>query len=283
MIVPLIYPSDAIELSAVLGLEKPLYISAPNAVYRRKTQSCIVRSRDNPFPENSFFYLTEKQFDIYIACPELCFLQVAREQDMIDLLLFGFDICAIYYVTKEAEFGQAGRIPLTSVETLRQYISEAHAFYGASKALNALRYIRNDSNSPMETRLAIFLILPESLGGCGIPWIEMNSPITLLPEGAKLLKYKTVRGDMVIHIARMVIEYNSDKVHLNSQSYTDDMNRQSAVKNAGYKYFAITKGNVNDISSLMGVVNIIRKELSLPPLDENDLQRQKLFHRLFDR
>ena len=267
------------EVAGILGLSLPLYLTAPEDRFKRRCSSCVINSRTLPFPPESFLHISRGKYDIYIARPELCFLQAARYLDLIDLIRFGYDLCSIYSLKSSAE--QSSRNSPTTIKQLKEYVLSNHSFYGASKATAALRYVRERSNSPMETKLAIFSVLPPRYGGCGISHFELNKEIALTSNGKRLVGYACIHGDLVFNRGNIVVEYNSKLYHLDPDHYTDDMNRQTALKMAGYKYTAITAGNVKTYHSLINIMNAIRAELSLPMLDEPNDARTELYFRLF--
>ena len=107
---------------------------------------------------------------------------------------------------------------------------------------------------------------------------SMNKAIILTEEGRQLTGYGELHGDLMFD--RVVVEYNSNALHLDATHYTDDMNRQTALKLAGYDYIAVTAGNIKNYYSLINVMNAIRVKLKMKPLEDNPL-RKKLYIRLF--
>lgn len=270
---------NAAEVADLLCISRPLHVKAPSQNYKRRGKKCVVYSHSDP--PHSYVPMRQGDYEIYVACPELCFLQAARTLDFIDLVKFGYDLCALYYANPEGEFGQSDRISFTFKSFIKEYLTANHSSYGAARALKALRYVNDFSNSPVETRLAMFICLPEKYGGCGMRHIEMNAPIALTEEGAELTGQEEIRCDLLFS-KRVAVEYNSNAVHLNPAQYTSDMNRQNAINLAGYKCIVITAGDIRRLSTLEASVNAIRAALRMPPLSRNP-KRRDLFIRLFDK
>lgn len=268
------------EAAEILGVSRPLHLAAPHQNYKRRGPNCVVHAYPNGFPPDSFVYFRRRNYDMFMACPELCFLQAAhsRALDFIDLVRFGYDLCAGYYPVPDHKFGQRPRTSFTFAHWIQEYAAVNHAFYGSAKALKALRYVCDCSNSPVETKLAMFSVLPSQLGGCDFRNPKMNKAITLTPEGKDLVGVPQIRGDLVF--GKTVVEYNSNAAHLDPARYTDDMNRQTALKLAGYEYIAVTAGHIKNFYIFMDVMNAIAAALKLPPLEETP-ERRKLFYRLF--
>ena len=267
----------ALEVAEILDVSTPLFLTAPHQNYKRKGRSCVVQ-KHSVFPPNSFVYLRRREFNIYLACPELCFLLAARSLDLIDLVKFGYDLCALYYENPESKYGQSDRVSYTFTSLIKDYLVANRSFHSSVKALKALKYVYDFSNSPMETRLAMFSSLSEKYGGCGMRLSSMNKAIILTEEGRQLTGYGELHGDLVFD--RVVVEYNSNALHLDAAHYTDDMNRQTALKLAGYDYIAVTAGNIKNYYSLINVMNAIRVKLKMKPLEDDPL-RKKLYIRLF--
>ena len=269
----------AFEVTEILDLSRPLYVAAPHQDYKRYGSNCVIHSYPRPFPQKSFVRLQRGRYDLYIASPELCFMLAARSLDLIDLVKFGYDLCAMYYETPQSRIGQMQRTSFTFSSLLKEYAIYNHNLHGSAKALKALKYVRDYSNSPMETKLAMFSLLPS---GCGLSHLEMNKTIDLTGEGKRLVGYSQIRCDLAFS-NKVAVEYNSNAHHLDAARYTDDMNRQTALKLAGYKYIAITAGHISNYHSFINVMNALMAELGMPLLDENDPARTNLYFRLFGK
>lgn len=269
---------SACEVADILHVSKPLYIAAPHENYKRRSKNCVVR-KQRIFPPNCFVHFRHMEYDIFLAGPEFCFLLAARSLDFIDLVKLGYDLCALFYPDPQNNFGQSSRTCFTQVPLIREFLIANSHLYSAAKAQKALRYVHDFSNSPMETRLAMFSSLPDKYGGCEMNLLGLNKVIGLTKEGRMLTGYSELHGDLVFK--NIVAEYNSSIVHLNADHYTEDMNRQTALKLAGYEYIAITAGHVKNYFSLLSVMNSIRFLLKMQPLKDTPIRRD-LYFRLFD-
>lgn len=269
------------EVAAILNLSTPLHLTSPDIRFKRSGHKCVIQTRPSPFPKNSFVHVKKQQYDIYIASPELCFLQAARRLDFLDLVKFGYDLCSIYYADVSSKYSQHNRISFTSVPLLKEYALNNHSFYGSAIARKALSFVRDNSNSPMETRLAMFICLPSEYGGCGISDLEMNKVIRLTDAGRIINGCAELRADLAVTQKRLAIEYNSNAFHLTPDQYTSDMNRQIGFSLAGWKYIPITAGNIKSVHALVDIMNIIRDELKLSPLNSNDRKCHDLYFKLF--
>lgn len=100
------------------------------------------------------------------------FLQMAESFPLETLVVAGMELCGRYAVSREGAI--SSRCPLTSASRLRRFVGQAEGMRGVKKARRALRFVMDDSASPMETSLALLLSMPRSLGGYGLPRPVMN-------------------------------------------------------------------------------------------------------------
>ena len=256
------------DLHDSLGLSYPIYFSAKDPNAKRNDQRCVCRTRMLPFPPDSFVCLSYAEHDIYLATPELCFLQAAHILDFRDLLKFGYELCSNYFVTPANQLINQ-RTALTSTVQLKDFLNNAAGFYGIKKARTALRYIIDNSNSPMESILAILLFLPEHLGGFHTLKPSLNSFVSLTPEAEKLLGFSTIRPDLIWPSKKVAVEYNSDDYHSSSSARYNDSNRSAALTLSGYKVISFTTNDMKDFNSFENKVNVLRKALKC--LNNNSL------------
>ncbi len=236
-------------------------------------------------PPNSFFKIPN--LNIYVACPELTFLHAARHLSFASLVQLGFELCSQYYADQSERFGQARRTLVTTSEQIIAYAKASNHISGCAKALHAAKYVLNDSNSPMETRLAIMLELPIRLGGYGLGELEMNGAISLSKHGRELIGTSEIRGDLVWRKKRLAVEYNSKTVHNNDVTYYNDNNRDTALKDSGWQYIGVTPDNIKTFSSMENIAEIIRRQLGRRAkkelLSSYEKERQRVYNELFKK
>ncbi len=245
-----------------LSLLFPVSLISKNVNRSHEGKFYTTRCHKLPLPPNSFFKVPN--FNIYIACPELTFVQAARHLDFIKLVLLGFNLCAQYYSDKDATFGQTGRTIITTAEQIIAYAKSSNHMYGSAKAIHAAKYVLSDSNSPMESRLAIMLGLPIRLGGYGLSGLEMNGAVKLSKNGRALIGYAKIRGDLVWRKKHVIVEYNSKLAHNNDAAFYNDSNRATAFRASGWKYIGVTPDNIKNFFAMENLASIIRDQLGLP-------------------
>lgn len=182
------------------------------------------------------------------SSPEYLFLQMAGELDHAALVLLGFELCGRYSCDPlSLRETQYNRESLTSTQQLQQFLSMATGRHGVKPARAALRFIRDNSRSPMESYLAMRLGLPYHRGGFNLGMPEMNPRIEL-DETAKLISGKNyLECDLYYPQARLAIEYESTAFHGNVSA---TKNRQDSARRAALEHLGIKVLTLTDVQSL---------------------------------
>lgn len=183
--------SRARELLGILnerGLDiERVHVLVSSAGGRRVCECLTCHVASERLPAGSICRVGET---LYVASPELCFVQMASRLSFVNLVRLGFAFCGIHALSTESASGTVARNPLTTVELLASFIDEACAagLPNTAKAARALRFVCDRSASPRETDLAILLGLPPRYGGfgCGMP--VMNYRIAVPEELAGIIK-----------------------------------------------------------------------------------------------
>ena len=238
-------------------------LSPPDA--RKYYKNAVFKAVNHPthMPPKGFIKLRQ---GIYIASPELCFLQAANKLPFEQLVLLGNDLCGQYVHNDSAEFQQQTRIPITSVQRIRDFLDTAHNCYGYRNAVRATRYILEKSNSPVESKLAFFIRMPAFMGGYALKEPKLNQEISLSEKGTRILRGRSCYGDFVWEKEKVVVEYDSDVSHLSSLQHAKDKHRADAMTISGYRLFSITKNNLASLSAMDETFEMIRAMLGMPSI-----------------
>jgi len=168
-------------LCEMINLRQPIFVAAPDAGSRRLGTSFYCKCMPRVLPARAFVHVgnieasklipglkksleTQKmQTDnakVFVAGPEMCFLQAAAVLPLEDLIELGYQLCARYIFDNSFLYAQRSREILTNRQTIVSFLGCVDSFPGLRKAKRAIRYVRDNSNSPMETRLSMFAFLP---------------------------------------------------------------------------------------------------------------------------
>lgn len=188
-------------------------------------------------PRNSFYKESE---GVYAATPELLFVQMASKLSVVELALFGLELCGTYTLRSDGNFGSSGCPKATTHKRLLSFAENARPMRGASLAIQALKWVVDGSNSPMESALMLFLCLPVYRGGYGFPLPSLNPQEKLSETSAKALNQDTIRCDLHWLDKKVAVEYDSSQEHLDSSTAARDAIRQNALGYEGTTVLRVT-------------------------------------------
>ncbi len=163
----------------------------------------------------------------------LVFLQVALSYSIHELIFLGLQFCSY----------REGDRPRCTVEELRACAEELKGHRGRRKALRAIRYLENNSRSPMESILYMFLRLPNALGGCGFNEIVLNERIDL-DNGNK-----TYFADLYVPSCKLDIEYDSEEFHSSRSALSKDRERAAHLEAEGYRVVSVGYSQLTDLKA----------------------------------
>lgn len=210
-------------------------------------------------PERSFIPISSST---YVSTPEACFLQMARGIPLVKLIVMGYELCGSYAVSPHyRESPLIKRQPRTSIPKLKAYLGKVKGVRGSGRADKALRFMIEESASPMETALAMILCLPPSLGGFNLPKPKMNYPITTNRETNYLGDKKVLRCDLCWPEKKFALEYDSDLFHAESRKINKDSKRRTLIEAEGYHVISVTKNQIYDKAALRNIVDVSSRYL----------------------
>ena len=195
--------------------------------FHSKTHICHVW-RSDPL-SGSFYEVGDRT---YAATPELLFVQMANQLDLLDLVLLGMELCGTYTHLLVDKMRFVNCPAATTHDKLEAFAKRAKGMRGATTALRALRWVIDKSNSPGETSLTLYLYLPVRLGGYGMPVPDMNPKTPLGKRASRFLGQDDIRCDLHWPTQRVVLEYASSQEHLKPSRAARDAERSNTL---GYK------------------------------------------------
>ena len=192
----------------------------------------------------------------YITSPELTFVHMATRLETIDLIRLGMELCGTYAPCPFSDRFD-GRSPVTDKQRILSLCERAAGIPGAAIATKALRWVVDNSNSPAETALVLFLCLPVRLGGYGFEFPDMNPETPLGKRSSQMLgQQEKMRCDLHWVDQRVVVEYDSDQEHLTSQSASRDAARRNVL---GYKDIEVITVRKPMIDSPRAFDNVVKQ------------------------
>ena len=185
-----------------------------------------------------------------VAVPELCFLQLANELPLPELIYYGYRFCSTFEYNEFSPTGTGPRVPLMTVTSMRSFLARLPKGRGTASATKALGLIAENADSPKEIESSMRLSLPYSLGGYKLPLPELNKEITLSTRTQVAMKRPTLKPDLFWKDAKLLAEYQSDLTHLNPEQFHYDLKRMNAFISMGYKQISISSEHLSNMESM---------------------------------
>ena len=147
----------------IMGIEHPLNVLICRKEDRRYARSLKPRVWREGLPYNAFRRIAP---NLYVSSPEFVFVQMSAQLSVVELAQLGNELCGGYFLLPRTGFSKhVNKKPLTTRTKLVNFVKSVPNARGAQKALNALRWVANHCNSPMETNSLLMLYLPGRTGG----------------------------------------------------------------------------------------------------------------------
>ncbi|MEG2369382.1 MAG: hypothetical protein RSB16_06130 [Raoultibacter sp.] len=237
-------------------VSQPLHLMVPDAASRGQSKQVICHTWNKARVAGSFVCVSD---GLYVSSPEACFLQVARQLSIVDLVAVGLELCGAYALCESEVRGFRERSPLTTVGSLRKYLSKVAGGYGVVNAEKALKYIADASASPMETMLVMLLCLPCALGGYGLELPVLNHRIKVSASG--MGRRRSYCCDLFWPRAKLAVEYDSDMFHTDSRRIANDSHRRVELLRLGISVVSITRRQVFDARAFDDAAHAVAKNL----------------------
>ena len=242
------------------GFDFPIHISVSNKAHRNQGQLFATHFMAGSLPENSFIQLER---NIAVASPELCFLRASNFLSFPSLVVFACDLCAAYSRSFSDPFGQQRRTPVTSAAKIMAFLDKVKNVKGIKTARTAIKYVLENANSPMESKLAAISQLPISRGGFRLLKPDLNFRVNLSESGKSLVKRDSLYCDMVWKDQKVVVEYDSNLSHLSKRQHFYDKQRITALNLSGYTVISITAENLRNFRCIEEIFYLIRSKLQM--------------------
>lgn len=263
----------ALDKMGVMELGKPIDVLVDSDASRRHIPGITCHICKASLPENSFVRIAP---GIFVASPELLFVQEAARLDFPNTVLLGFEFCGRYSVppirnlsllehqdqTAAEDFRNRGffnRPPISSVERLSAFLAKTKRLHGKKNVLDAIPHILNESASPMESVCAMLLCLPVSRGGFGIEQPLLNARVDMKGKLAPLAAFGSYECDMLWPQANLAIEYDSELEHSGERRIAKDSRKRADLAAANISVITVTKQQVMGVASMEQIARKVAK------------------------
>ena len=254
--------------------------------YHVTVSARMKRCPDEVAPHRSQFKLVGRPFcrvasGIYAPCPELCFVQVANNLDLHELVKVGNALCGTFFIDPKARNGLGKRRPLTSVRRIGAFIGRNPGILGAKPARRALGLMVDGAASPPEVFLAMALGLPYRFGGYQLPGIAANRRIKPSSKARAIAHRNTLVPDILCESSRLDIEYDSNTEHASAAQLTRDAQKRLALEADGYKVITVTARQIGSQGEMRKIAEQSRRRMGtrLRPQSAAFRQQQRALFR----
>lgn len=250
-------PNYYANLAERLHLFAPLHVMVSESKDRRIKDSVCCHVAPGNLKKAS---IVEIAPSVGVISPELTFLLAARELSLPKLVMAGNNLCGTYYYANGI---QRFRNQIVTLQELQQFLESVVSVNGLRNAKNALPFLSERSNSPMETRLSAGGCLSISRGGFLLLPPELNYYVSLSEEGKRLMRKESICCDMVWPDQRVIVEYDSKQFHMSAEQFSYDKKRITALNLSGYQVISVTNANLKSPEMIEVLFFSIRKALKM--------------------
>lgn len=258
--------ADARRFVVGLGDNEPLHASVADKRNKHLLKSAVLHERAVPYPDWSFRKISP---DVFVACPELCFLEAAQLLSRNALILYGMELCGTYARMGITESPRYKRPSLTSAGKIAAYLDKSKGVRGVREARAALKYVMDGSASARESVLAVMMTLPTKLGGFGLPKPELNYGIGVdAPNKTSIGGRLVLHGDIVWRDANLVVEYDGAQ-HGMEDNRVIDKQRDHLLLDAGFDVVRFTDKSLRSSVELTRLARTINRKAHLHRLKDS--------------
>lgn len=235
------------------------------------TKRLVTHVFSKPVPYGAFL---DVGHGVCVCTPQFAFLQLAAKNDLIDAVCIGMELCGSYSrwcleSGNESGLGHSafgmGRgcafdlPPALRARRIPPFVERLTDFRGSAKARIALKWVLDNSASPMETAVYLLLCLPKRLGGYGLPKPVLNPKLMISnPDGVKE-RYP----DLFWSGANIDVEYNSDAEHSGEWARYRDSKREVELTVANVKVLPLTRPQLINTAEFDAFAQGLRKLLGV--------------------
>ena len=247
----------------------PIHAFVPNRAKGTSTQHLVTHVYGKPMPHG---VMLDMGHGVCMCSPHFTFMQMAAQLDLVEAVRIGMELCGTYsrwhlephtlgdpYYLQQAENRGCtfSLPPAMHVKRVQAFVEQQQGGRGAVGARAALRWVLDNSASPMETAVYLLLCLPKRLGGYGLAKPLLNPKLVISnPDGAKE-RYP----DLFWLGANIDVEYNSDSEHSGEWSRYRDSKREVELTVANVRVLPLTRHQLMDVDEFDAFAQGLRRML----------------------
>ena len=199
---------------------------------------------------------------LLVESPELCLARAANDKSIpfVKIVELGCELCGTYQFDAYPAPHLRKRNPLATLQSIEAFLGNSSEIYGSKRLRNALKYILENSASPMETALALHLSLPQRLGGTGLGAPILNQRISLSKKDLAIANKSYYICDL-FWPSRLIVEYDSNAWHTGAERIESDAKRRNALEAKGFRVVTVTKNQLASADEMAKIEQTLFRHL----------------------
>lgn len=233
--------------------DKPLHLAVPEPRKMCHTRGLVTHLRNNP-PPGTFVRLSR---DVYIESPLAALIRLDRKSltdgELVKRL---YQLVAAFYL---CDGKTVACEPLASMEDIHRFLAGATGMRGIKRVRALLPFVAPGAASMRECEVVTLLTLPPSIGGRGLPVPVLNHRIEPCRSAADIVRY----ADFFWAVARLILEYDSDKFHTGAEKIGLDALRRTQLQVEGYRVVTLTNYQLKHKAAYEDVLSELTRALGI--------------------
>lgn len=153
--------------------ETPTHLLVPEQRSHRFSTRVVTHVWKLPYPPETIVRLAP---NIYVLSPIACLARLAPSLGIAKTLQYGYRLLGTYRLDDE---GIHERPALATKDDVDRYVQAASGIRGIKQLRLMATYLVEGAASPEEVNLTIMFVMPQRLGGYGLPLPVLNKPINI--------------------------------------------------------------------------------------------------------
>ena len=200
----------------------PLAVATNDPTVRTRTRELVCHVHSGSWASRAFVRIGR---GLAVASPELVFLEMGSKMTLQSQVMLGMELCGTFArdpINPRMGEVRIGVPPVTSVARIMKLARRISYIPGLAQSLRALKLVRENAWSPMESALATALVLPCDELGYGMGDVVLNDRVET-PCG----ELSSRVPDILIRETRVGINYDGEN-HIMTRYALDAMHRAIA-------------------------------------------------------
>lgn len=224
-------------------LSEPVHLLVSSASSRRRCSRTVFHVCSRALPDGSFVRASR---DVMVSSPELACVQAASSRCFPLFVELLYELCGCYRLPQGRSGDAVEMLPAATVASLASFAEKARGLRGADVLKRAARYVCDGSSSPMETDTAETMVLDPRMGGFGLARPQLNRRFEVARKDRRALPQSAYLPDLYWPQARISVEYESDKHHLDEWKMAEDAVRRNGIEHLGTRVVSLTWGQARN-------------------------------------